>query len=457
MEVMPIDQARQKQTELLWIGRPSDPPWQQAMDLFGEPGVECLVAVVLEGLDEAAHILQLAQDVNSLVPVVILTEPFSHSLALQIQQLGAYAVLPLSDDQSDLDSVIAQARKSFRNAQPRLDPRPWRRSLVGSCSVMERLAEAISLIAERRSTVLITGETGTGKEVVARALHEASGRKGPLVSLNCTALPESLLEAELFGHTKGAFTGAQNARAGRFEAASKGTIFLDEIGDMPIDLQAKLLRVLQEREIQRLGSSDSIPIDVRVIAATNADLLSKVEDGRFREDLYFRLNVVPIHLPPLRDRVGDLPLLAKHFVQKICAIEELSEKKLTHAAMQRLQQHHWPGNIRELENTIERAIAFSGRREELLPGDFMLPVAMKKAPTQATELSRMILPDSGLDFEAIIAGIERNMIEQALSRTNGNKSAAADLLRLKRTTLGAKMRTLGTTEKSFEKFHALSA
>jgi transcriptional regulator with GAF, ATPase, and Fis domain len=255
------------------------------------------------------------------------------------------------------------------------------------------------------------------------------------------------MEAELFGHTKGAFTGAQQARAGRFEAADKGTIFLDEIGDMPLEVQAKLLRVLQQREVQRLGSSESIPIDARVIAATNADLLSKVEDGRFREDLYFRLNVVPIHLPPLRERTDDLRLLAHHFVQKICAIEGLPTKKLTQAAILRLEQHHWPGNVRELENTIERAIALSGKREDLLPSDFLLPGELKRIPPASTDISGLEIPEAGIDFEAIIAGIERNMIEQALQRTNGNKSAAADLLRLKRTTLGAKMRILGTPDK----------
>jgi DNA-binding NtrC family response regulator len=441
MEVLRIDQFD------------AGPGFERAIDLLSEHDTECLVALVHGGLEEATHLIELAAEANSTVPVVILLDPFSHSLALRIRSAGAYDVLPVTSEESDVDEVIAHARRHYRESKPSHDPRPWRRSLVGHCSAIERLADAISLIAERRSTILITGETGTGKEVVARALHEASGRKGALISLNCTSLPESLLEAELFGHTKGAFTGAQQARAGRFEAAHKGTIFLDEIGDMPLDLQAKLLRVLQEREIQRLGSSDSIPVDVRVIAATNADLLSKVEDGRFREDLYFRLNVVPIHLPPLRERHGDLPVLAQHFIGKICRLEDLPLKHLTRAALTRLEQHHWPGNIRELENTIERAIALSGRRAELVPGDFLLPVHFKRPAAQATELSSMILPDSGLDFEEIIAGIERNMIEQALRRTNGNKSAAAELLRLKRTTLGAKMRTLRT----FDKGLAISA
>ena len=399
-----------------------------------------------------AHAQDLLRSISDL-PLVILLPDFTHSLAARLRASGAFEVLPHNIDSYELNEVLSLACESFRRSRrtnPSIDSRPWRNTLIGQCPAVERLADAIALIAERRSTVLITGETGTGKEVVARALHEASGRKGKLVSINCAALPEALLEAELFGHTKGAFTGAQQVRIGRFEAAQRGTIFLDEIGDMPLDLQAKLLRVLQEREIQRLGSSDTVPIDVRVIAATNADLLSKVEDGRFRQDLYFRLNVVPIHLPPLRERQGDLAPLARHFVSKLCALEDLAEKTISRAAFTRLEEHHWPGNIRELENTIERAIAMSGRRTELLPGDFLLP---QRICPRVTDSGAITIPESGLDFERIVAGIERGMIEQALQRTNGNKSAAADLLRLKRTTLGAKMRTLGHIEEP----HALSA
>jgi transcriptional regulator with GAF, ATPase, and Fis domain len=317
----------------------------------------------------------------------------------------------------------------------------WKSRIIGQCAAIERLVESIAIIAPRRSTVLITGETGTGKEVIARAIHEASGRPGKLITLNCTALPESLLEAELFGHTKGAFTGAQSSRIGRFEAAHKGTIFLDEIGDMPLDLQAKLLRVLQEREIQRLGSSESIAVDARVIAATNAELLSLVEDGRFRQDLYYRLNVVPLHLPALREREGDIEPLAQHFVEKICRAEGLPRKVISAAALAQLEAHAWPGNVRELENTVERAIALSGNRSELLAEDFRLHFDPPRE-TQTQLPFELDLPNGPLDFESIVASVERRMIEHALRATNGNKSQAADLLGLKRTTLGAKLRTL---------------
>ncbi len=386
------------------------------------------------------------------VPVLIILDDFTHALAARLRAIGAFEVLPKGIAATELSEIIGQACAMFVSRRPApitTSSRSWRGALIGNCPAMESLADAIALIAERRSTVLITGETGTGKEVVARTLHQASGRKGPLVSINCAALPEALLEAELFGHTKGAFTGAQQARVGRFEAAQRGTIFLDEIGEMPLDLQAKLLRVLQEREIQRLGSSETVAIDVRIIAATNADLLSKVEDGRFRQDLYFRLNVVPIHLPPLRERSGDLAKLAHHFVTKICTFERLPLKTISRAALARLEAHHWPGNIRELENTIERAIALSGHNTELASRDFMLPLQIRSYVPEAR--GPIEIPEAGLDFEQIVAGIERGMIEQALRRTNGNKSAAADLLRLKRTTLGAKMRTLGPVQ------HALIA
>ncbi len=446
MEVLPFIPNPAASPAVLWVERASARSWEQAIDLLDSAGAECLAAVVDGDFAEALNRVRQARAAKPDIPLVLLLQNFTPTQARSLREAGAFEVLPIQSDPRELDAVIAIARDSYRRQKQQTGQPAWRRLLVGNCSAIENLAQAISLIAERRSTVLITGETGTGKEVVARALHEASGRKGPLVSLNCTALPETLLEAELFGHTKGAFTGAQQARTGRFEQAHRGSIFLDEIGDMPLDLQAKLLRVVQEREIQRLGSSESIPVDVRVIAATNADLLSKVEDGRFREDLYFRLNVVPLHLPPLRERDGDLPLLAHHFVQKICNFEKIPMKQISPAALARLEQHSWPGNIRELENTIERAIALSGRRTEILPADFLLPVPFRKSGPVLAPTGMITIPDSGVDFEKIIAGIERNMIEQALRRTNGNKSAAAELLHLKRTTLGAKMRTLGTEE-----------
>lgn len=308
---------------------------------------------------------------------------------------------------------------------------------------MERTAEVIRLVGGRRSTVLITGETGTGKEMVARAIHLASSRAHlPMVTVNCNALPENLIEAELFGHVKGAFTGAIQHRIGRFELAHRSTLFLDEIGDLPLDTQIKLLRVLQEREFQRVGSSETVRVDVRLIAATNVDLLEKIRAREFREDLYYRLNVVPISTPPLRERLEDIPLLARHFIEKICRHEDISPRAISMEALRELTSFEWPGNVRQLENAVERAIALCGDRETLEVSDFELtPKACAAIPVSDT----FELPETGLDFERTVGHIERQILEEALRKTGGNKTAAAEILGLKRTTLAAKLRSLEAT------------
>jgi transcriptional regulator with PAS, ATPase and Fis domain len=252
-----------------------------------------------------------------------------------------------------------------------------------------------------------------------------------------------MLESELFGHARGAFAGASDHRAGRFEQAERGTIFLDEIGDLPLDLQAKLLRVLQEREYQRLGSSESTQSDVRVLAATNVDLQARLKQGRFREDLYYRLHVVPIVVPPLREHKSDIPLLVAHFVQKIAKREGIPLKTLTEEALARLVAFSWPGNVRQLENAVELAMIMSGDRTVIEASDF---AHLRDARDQSFEVTSdhlVKLPEEGLDFEAVISRIELDLLEQALQRANGNKRLAAELLRLKRTTLTAKLKVLG--------------
>jgi transcriptional regulator with GAF, ATPase, and Fis domain len=314
--------------------------------------------------------------------------------------------------------------------------------LVGSSALMRRTGDVIRLVAGRRSTVLITGETGTGKEMVARAIHRASPRAHmPMVTVNCNALPENLIEAELFGHVKGAFTGAIQHRTGRFEQAHRSTLFLDEIGDLPLDMQAKLLRVLQEREFQRVGSSETIHVDVRLIAATNVDLGERVRAHKFRDDLYFRLNVVPISTPALRDRLEDIPELAGHFLEKICRQENIAPRRLAPQALEHLAAYLWPGNVRQLENAVERAIALSGDREVLYASDFE-PASAAAPSAVNTAIDLVSLPENGLDFEQTVGGIGRQILEQAMRKSGGNKTAAAEMLGLKRTTLAAKLKTL---------------
>ncbi len=334
------------------------------------------------------------------------------------------------DDQGGRDTCDMGAAKSgFSN-------------MIGDSRSMREVQSAIRMVADRNCSVLIEGETGTGKEVVAREIHSTGGRsRGPWVAVNCSAIPEPLLEAELFGYLKGAFTGAQQSRAGKFEAANHGTIFLDEIGDMPIGIQAKLLRVLQEREIERLGGNERVRLDIRVIAATNVDLAARVKDGRFRQDLYYRLNVFQISLPPLRDRQDDIGMLARHFVKKICANERLPLKTLDRSTLDRLRAQGWPGNVRELENTIETAVILSRDHAVIFPSD----LRFNRSATVAQERERSVsLPPEGMDYQRALEDFEVGLLTQALTRVRGNKTAAADLLGLKRTTLAAKMKALET-------------
>ncbi|HXE12543.1 MAG TPA: sigma-54 dependent transcriptional regulator [Bryobacteraceae bacterium] len=334
---------------------------------------------------------------------------------------------------------------THESEQPNGQDRPaWRSPIVGESPAIQQIVDLVERIAARRTTVLISGETGCGKEVIAKAIHEASPRSArQFVAVNCAAIPKDLLEMELFGYVPGAFAGATAARLGQFECAEGGTLFLDEIGDMALDVQAKLLRLLQEREFQRVGSSEYVKLDVRVLAATNVDLLARVKQSRFREDLYYRLHVVPLRVPPLRDRKSDIPLLVTHFIRKIAHREGLGLKIPTTEAFALLNSYNWPGNVRQLENAIEMAMVISGDRMELEPADFQLPQEPNDTPIEMTDDQLVKLPDGGLDFEAVIGRIEISLLEQALERTNGNKKLAADMLRLKRTTLAAKLRALG--------------
>ena len=379
------------------------------------------------------------------IPVLVRDPQATLQDAVRMARLGVYQFLTENGDPFGLIEQAIESRRTGNLARlaVQVSGEEWSELLLGDSSGMRQVKHIIRMVGNRRATVLITGETGTGKEVAALAIHQAATRrKGSMVAVNCSALPENLLEAELFGHVRGAFTGAVQNRTGRFEQAQGGTLFLDEIGELPLDLQVKLLRVLQEREYQRLGSSETIKADIRVIAATNCDLTRKIEQGTFREDLYYRLNVVPIQMPPLRQRPEDIPALAAHFVEKICALEEMERKMLPPEVVERLCGYFWPGNVRQLENAVEMAIALSGERRNLMLQDFPLP-APARACVAVPGVSPVVsVPDDGLDYEQTLALIERSILEQALRKTNGNKKAAAEMLRLKRTTLAAKVRSL---------------
>jgi DNA-binding NtrC family response regulator len=312
---------------------------------------------------------------------------------------------------------------------------------------MREVYEQVRRMAPSSAPIFITGESGTGKEVCAEAIHRAAGSgERPFIAINCSAIPRDLMESELFGHVRGAFTGAVGTRQGRLEQAHKGTLFLDEVGTMSPGLQMKLLRVLQEREFERVGDSHTIKVDVRVIAATNSDLGRMVADGHFREDLFYRLNVIPVQLPPLRDRKEDIPLLVQHFLEKFGAAREgagdraLAPMTVSQEAMRRLMASQWPGNVRQLENAIERAFAFSAGRSQIDVSD--LPSEIQQVHEPAL-LSSVTLPEDGIDLDAFIAGVERELIQRSLERTGGNKGQAAKLLNLKRTTLVEKLKRIG--------------
>ena len=381
-----------------------------------------------------AEVLELLQHLDALLPFVFRGEDMTAGDAVRLIRLGAYHCFSGADSPDALRECLERAVEERRCKETTWihggDKREeWRRLLVGESPAMQDVENTIRLVGARRCTVLITGETGTGKELAARALHMAGPRAHlPMVAVNCSALPENLLEAELFGHVKGAFTGAVNHRVGRFEQAHKSTLFLDEIGDMPVALQAKLLRVLQEREIQRLGSSETVRVDVRMVAASNANLLDLVRQGRFREDLYYRLNVVPLQMPPLRQRRGDIALLKRHFVKKVCDAEGLPLRTVAPEALRVLEGAPWPGNVRQLENTVEMAVVLSGDRVYLNASDFGFTssagakLAMIQFPAPAPEIHE------ALDFETAVSSYERSLLEGALHKAGGNKTNAAGML-----------------------------
>ena len=343
-----------------------------------------------------------------------------------------------------LSTALEQQRLKSENIYLRsqLNDRYSFEGIVGRSKAMRNLFQLLETVSTTTSTILISGETGTGKELVARAIHHNSPRRQQrFVALNCGALPETLLEPELFGHVRGAFTGAVASRQGRLEQAHRGTLFLDEVGTMSSNLQTKLLRALPEREFERVGDTQPTKVDVRVIAATNSDLAQLVERGDFRQDLYYRLNVIPLHLPPLRERREDIPLLVQSLVERLGQIQTppRSNVAVSQEAMRKMMAFHWPGNVRQLENAIERALALTPGRSKIdirdLPPEIQQP--------NATQVDTAIrLPEEGLDLQKYLHNVEKELIRSSLERTGGNKHKAAALLNIKRTTLVEKTKRL---------------
>jgi two-component system response regulator AtoC len=386
--------------------------------------------------------------------VIIMTGVGSIQNAVEAMRRGAYDYL---QKPFPLDELVVRVEKGLQERKLKsendllrseLHEKYQSSSLVGNSAGMQQIHRMSTLVAGKTSTVLITGETGTGKELVARAIHYSGSRRNqPMVSVNCGAIPSNLLEDELFGHVKGAFTGAHQHRIGRFEQANHGTLFLDEVGSMPLDLQVKLLRVVQEREFQKVGGTNTIKVDVRIIAATNVDLLEKVKKGEFRDDLYYRLNVIPIQIPPLRQRREDIPLLVTHFVKKFCMDQQQPLKQVSHAAMKQLVLFDWPGNVRQVENAVEMAVALSGDRLILDVADFP---TVENAGGEEFDLHRIDIPEDGLDFNTVVSDLERRLILRSLEATGGNKKKAATLLRLKRTTFVEKLKRMGMESEAGE-------
>lgn len=402
---------------------------QEAIDRFRQelPNL-VLLDLILPGAD-GLKVLELMRSEDPSVPVIMLTAIKTVKTAVDAMKIGAADYLTKPFDIEELRLVVAKTlttqelEQEVRYLRAQVANSYSFHNLVGKSPAMREIYSKIEQVADTRATVLITGESGTGKELVARALHAHSPRaQHPFLALNCAAVPETLIESELFGHEKGAFTGAQAKQIGLFEAVDQGTLFLDEIGDLSLSLQAKLLRVLQEKEIRRIGGREDIKVDVRVVAATNRKLATAIKQGTFREDLFYRLNVVSIHVPPLRDRTTDIPELIEHFLKKYAASSGKAVRGLTEGALQALLVYHWPGNVRELESVIERAVLLcDGGRVDVED----LPAEVR---TRATLLDKMDfdLPADGFSLEEF----ERRLLETAMARSNGVIAKAAKMLGL---------------------------
>lgn len=394
----------------------------------------------MSGIDVIKNLKAIDPDLQC----IVITGYATVSTAIDAMKAGAYDYLMKPFNGTEVLMILKRVMElqdlQTENSQLKrtLHQRYGYENLIGNSEGVHKVCSLIEKVAETDSTILILGESGTGKELVARTIHYNSPRKSkPLIPINCGAIPETLLESELFGHEKGAFTGASTTRIGRFELADGGTIFLDEIGDMSPTLQVKLLRVLQQREFERVGGVRTIKVDVRIIAATNIDLEQAVHEGKFREDLYYRLNVIPVVIPPLRERADDIPLLMDHFLSHFNKSKKRDIKGFSPAAMDILVSYPWPGNIRELENLVERLIILKGNGT-ICPDD--LPEKFISHTLNNEGALHITLPETGVNLKDVVEAFENNLILQAMQKAQGVKNKAAQLLSLNRTTLVEKLK-----------------
>ena len=410
---------------------------KEALELYSKIQPDLVITDVKLGDMDGLEVLAAIKRISPETPVIVITAFGSIEMAVKAMHEGAFNFITKPFDRKTLRLACSKAlelsalRSQKRQLADEIDRLTGTTGMETANSAMAELLETALKVASSEATVLITGESGTGKEVLARLVHQHSPRReGPMVAVNCTAIPDNLIESELFGHIKGAFTGAIADRKGRFQAASRGTLFLDEIGELKMDMQAKLLRAIQEREVEPVGADRSEKVDVRIIAATNKDLREEVEKGRFREDLFYRLSVIPLHIPPLRDRREDIPALANHFLKKLGAPRGV---KFSDKAMALMKKYDWPGNIRELQNSVERSLIL--RKGTIIePEDINLPMAKSTEPLEIPEI-----PSQGISLE----DIEKGLILKALEKSKGNRSQAARLLKIPRHVLIYRLEKFG--------------
>lgn len=413
---------------------------QQGLDLIREEAPSLVILDLKMPEMDGMEVLQKAKEMQPKLPVIILTAHGTIETAIEAMKVGAADFITKPFDLDELKIVIKKALMISQLVTEvsflRSELTKGYGQIIGKSQAMKEVVQLVDRVSASNATVLITGESGTGKEVVAVSVHQASPRRDmPFVAVNCAALPEHLLESELFGHEKGAFTGAVARKMGRFELADKGTIFLDEIAEMPLNMQAKLLRFLQEKTFERVGGTETLHVDVRVVAATNRNIMEAISKGDFREDLYYRLNVVPIHLPPLRERKEDVPLLVEHFLKKFQPTYLVD--KISPGAMEMLCNYNWPGNIRELQNVIERA-AIICQGSEIQPDH--LPKELQSTQKQATIAGPVVnFPEEGINLE----DVEKQLILKALDKSGKNQTRAAQLLGITRSALLYRMQKHG--------------